>query len=182
MLMIYLAALDTEPERQKFAELYEAHKRALLWNAMQITRQQEMAEDAVHNAFLAVIEHKEKMFSLSGGNFRGWCVIIVRNKAIDLLRRESHFAKTPEDGLESNEVPVETQIITRDEYARMRVQIAKLDETSGQVLKMKYILDMPYKEIGEALGLTSRQIDGCLMRAKQKIRQQMGKGESRDEK
>ncbi|MDR3277221.1 MAG: sigma-70 family RNA polymerase sigma factor [Oscillospiraceae bacterium] len=179
--MIYLSALDTEPERQKFAELYEAHKRALFWKAMQVTHNQEMAEDAVHNAFLAIIEHKEKMFSLSGGNFRSWCVIIVKNKAIDLLRRESHFAELPERAPESNDAPIETQIITRDDYAQMREQLEKLDETSGQVLKMKYILDMSYKEIGEALGMTSRQIDGCIARAKEKIRKQLGKEVSRDE-
>ncbi|MDR3311505.1 MAG: hypothetical protein LBS90_09250 [Oscillospiraceae bacterium] len=50
-LQIYLSALDTESERHRFAGIYEKHKRLLTRAARRIARNEEMAEDAVHNAF-----------------------------------------------------------------------------------------------------------------------------------
>lgn len=56
--------LDTEQERKKVKELYEEHKYALLHDAIKIIKNQDMAEDAVHNAFISIIEKKEKIFKI----------------------------------------------------------------------------------------------------------------------
>ncbi|HBC96921.1 MAG TPA: RNA polymerase subunit sigma-24, partial [Clostridium sp.] len=61
LLTIYLSMLDTEQERQKMTDLYEEHKYALLNYVMTIIRNQDMAEDAVHNAFISIIEKKKNI-------------------------------------------------------------------------------------------------------------------------
>ena len=92
MLLIYLAALETEQERHKLAELYEANKAVLLRYALTVTNSREMAEDAVHNAFLSVIKHKETLLALSNEDFRIRAIVIVKNKCVDLLRKENVYA------------------------------------------------------------------------------------------
>ena len=57
MLTIYLSVLDTEQERKKMTDLYEEHKYVLLRYAIKITGSQSMAEDAVHNTFISIIEN-----------------------------------------------------------------------------------------------------------------------------
>lgn len=83
-----------------------------------------MAEDAVHNAILAIINHKEKYFSLSGRDLRISIVIITKNKCIDLLRQRKVFADDQidemEDILTSNEVPVVERIIMTEEYESIK--------------------------------------------------------------
>ena len=64
MLSFYLSMLDSEQEREKMAEIYENHRYPLLMYAMKILKNQELAEDAVHTTFIAIIEQKEKYFSL----------------------------------------------------------------------------------------------------------------------
>ena len=59
-LTIYLSMLDTEQERKKMTDIYEEYKYALLHYAMKIMRNQDMAEDAVHNAFISIIQKKQK--------------------------------------------------------------------------------------------------------------------------
>lgn len=50
-----------------------------------------------------------------------------------------------------------------------------IDEISKQVLLMKYILSMSYKEIGEELGMTPKHVDTRIVRAKKKVRKLMEK-------
>ncbi|WP_312810198.1 RNA polymerase sigma factor [Sedimentibacter sp.] len=185
MLTIYLSMLDTEQERKKMTDLYEEHKYALLHYAMKIMRDQDMAEDAVHNAFISIIQKKEKYLYLDCRDFRRSAVIIVRNKCIDILRKQKPYSNKSieelEIFLESNEVPVEEQVIFESEYELIRKYLNIIDEISKQVLLMKYILNMSYKEIGEELGMTSKHVDTRIMRAKEKVRKLVEKDVKYDE-
>ena len=174
LLTIYLSMLDTEQERKKMTDLYEEHKYALLHYAMTIIRNQDMAEDAVHNTFISIIEKKEKYLNLDCRDFRRSAVIIVRNKCIDILRKQKPFANISmeelEIFLESDEKSVEEQVLLSSDYELIRKYINSIDEISKQVLLMKYILNMSYKEIGEKLGMTPKHVDTRIMRAKAKVR------------
>jgi len=174
MLFIYLATLETEDEKAKMTDIYETHKYAMLRYALSITKNQEMAEDAIHNAFLAIIKNKEKFFQLSCRDLRIQIVIIVKNKCIDLIRQQNKNTHEHLDDLEyelaTDAVPVEDQIVMNEDYETMRKHVALLDETSRLVLEMKYILGMTYKEIGEELGMTAKHVDTKILRAKEKVR------------
>ncbi len=156
------------------AGIYEEHKHALLMYALKITRNQAMAEDAVHNAFLSIIKEKDKYLYLDSRDFRFSAVIIVRNKCIDLLRKEKPYANIPMEDLEiyleSEEKSVEEQAVISSEYDAIRRHMASIDEISRQILIMKYVLGMSYKEIGEKLNMTPKHIDTRILRAKEKVR------------
>ena len=180
MLSVYLAALDTEEDRVKLAEVYEKHKPVMLRYALSLTKNKELAEDAVHNAFLAIIKHKEKYLSLSGRDLRILIVIITKSKCIDLLRQRKMLSDVPldemEDTLPSDNTPIEERILLHEEYQAIRKHLSALDETSRLVLEMKYLLNMSYKEIGEHLGITPKHVDTKIMRAKEKVRKLAKKG------
>lgn len=147
LLAIYISMLETEQERKKMTEIYEEHKHALLFYALKVTGyKQQMAEDAVHNAFLSIIKDKEKYFHMDSRDFRAVSVIIVRNKCIDLIRKEKPYVDIPMDEMEiflaSDERPIDEQMIASYEYAAIRKHIASLDEISRQVLVMKYVSNM----------------------------------------
>lgn len=179
MLTIYLSMLETEQERKKMTDLYNDHNYTLLHYAMKILGNQAMAEDAVHNTFLSIIQKKEKYLNLDYEDFRRLAIIIVRNKCIDILRKQKPFANKSieelEIFLESDELPVDEQVIFESEYELIRKYINSIDEISKQVLLMKYILNMSYKEIGEELGMTPKHVDTRIMRAKGKVRKLMEK-------
>ena len=166
--------LETEQERKKMTEIYEEHRHALMMYAFKITGNQEMAEDAVHNTFISIIKQKEKYFNLSGSDFRFSSVSIVKNKCIDLLRKQNFFENVPfeeaEFFIESAERSVEEQVIASSEYEAMRGHLKSIDEISRQVLVMKYYLGLSYKEIGEELGMTTKHVETRISRAKSKVR------------
>ena len=186
LLTVYLSMLDTEQERKKMTDLYEEHKYALLHYAMKIIRNQEMAEDAVHNAFISIIKKKEKYLYLDCRDFRRSAVIIVRNKCIDILRKQKPFTNKSIEELEiylkSDELPIDEQVFILSEYELIRKYMDSIDEISKQVLLMKYIQSMSYKEIGGELGITPKHVDTRIMRAKEKVRKLMEKEVKSNEK
>jgi len=160
--------------------IYEVHKPTMLRYALKITNNKEIAEDAVHDAFLSLIKHKDKLFPLSHDVLRTSVIIITKNKCIDLLRKNSFFADKQTYDMEDDPIAddtfVEDIVILCDEYASVRKHVASLDEASRLVLEMKYIIGMTYKEIGEELGITAKHVDTKIMRAKSKVRMLMAAG------
>lgn len=93
------------------------------------------------------------------------------------IKEAKHFSNKSieelEIFLESDEVPVEEQVLFLSEYELIRKHMNTIDEISKQVLVMKYLLNMSYKEIGEELGMTPKHVDTRIMRAKAKVRKLM---------
>lgn len=174
VLLILLAALETEQERHKVEELYEGHMYTCLHIAMMVCKNQPMAEDAVHNAFIEVIKNKEKYFELSHMDFRSKIAIIVKNKSIDLMRKEKKIADTSINELsyelDSNEIPIDLQVIHKIQYENLVKQISLLNDDSKSVFEMKYILNMTNAEIAEELGITKKNVEMKIYRAKLKLR------------
>ena len=185
MLYIYISMLDTEQEKKQMEQIYEKYKNEFFIYAMKILRNEDLAYDAVHNAFLAIIEQKDKYFNLSDTDFRYSAITIVKNKSIDIFRKQKPYANIPIEDLEhyidSNAVSVEQQVISGSEYEIMRKYLKQIDEVSQQILKMKYYHNMSYKEIGERLGMTAKHVDTKIMRAKEKMRKLMRNEASVDE-
>ncbi|MBU5255266.1 RNA polymerase sigma factor [Tissierella praeacuta] len=160
LLTLYLSMLDNEQERKKMTDLYKEHKYVLLRYAIKITCNQSMAEDAVHNAFISIIEKKEKYLKLDCMYFRRSAVIIVRNKCIDILRKQKPFANKSieelEIFLESDEVPVDEQI----DFIPPNEQLAKIYSFSPEfeVRMKKLFAKNRRKDFAKAIMLYSRKI------------------------
>ena len=173
MLALYLSMLDTEDEREKFTLLYDEYKEVCLRKALALCNNQCLAEDAVHNAFIDIIKHKEKYLHLSGRDFRALVGTITKYKMINLLREQNKFINTPIDEmgeeLVSDEVLPELQLINKENYTRLAACLEILDEDSMIVLEMKYFLGMSYEEISEELGINKKTVDMRLYRAKKKL-------------
>lgn len=177
MLIYYLSLLESGEERLKFEEIYNAHRGTMLHVAMTVLHGDlARAEDAVQSAFEAIIKNKEKYLSKSCSNLRGSCVIIVKNKCLDILRREKHFAFKEIDefyDLESADTPVDEQIVRKSEYEILRKCMAVLSDRDRNILEMRFVLQMGVGEIAQDCGLTENNVSTIIQRAKIKVRNEM---------
>jgi len=180
MLMFYLTAFESDADKQTFEEIYVKYKDAAFRAALKIKNNRAMAEDALHNGFLRLINNWEKFLTVPCDKRQSLIVIIVKNKCIDLKRQQSRRAYDQlddmENTLESSDMPVEDQVVLDDEYSALRKCLTALDETSRLVLEMKFVLGMTYKEIGVELGMTANHVDTKIMRAKAKVRKLIAEG------
>ena len=61
MIGIFLNLLETQSDKDKFAELYETYKDLMYWIALKKTNSIEDAEDCVQETFFYVAKHFEKV-------------------------------------------------------------------------------------------------------------------------
>lgn len=179
VFLFYVSMLETENEQIKMAQIYERYKPLMLRYALKILKNNEQAEDAVHEAFLSIIKHKEKYLSDSCPDFGVPIVIITRNKCFDILKRAGYDAENIEDHecyLAENVISLDNKIIQQDEYEVLRRHMLKLDESSINILEMRYVLRMSHKEIAEITELSLDNINKKITRAKAKIRKSYAEG------
>ena len=83
-MLIYLSLLDSEEEISKFELIYSTYKKQMYYTANNILKDSHLAEDAVHNAFLRIINNLEKIEDINSHKTKGLIVIIVKNVSIDI--------------------------------------------------------------------------------------------------
>ena len=148
--------------------------------AAAILKDASAAEDAVHEAFLSVFKKRGKYLSLPRSDFRRAIVIITRNKCFDMLKKKKRVSEYPPDDRiferEGGEPGVEEHVIRREEADGINRYLDQLDGISRQILYMKYILGMTYKEIGASLDMKEKTVEVRIARAKAKLREKMREG------
>jgi RNA polymerase sigma-70 factor (ECF subfamily) len=133
-----------------FAELIADHQQAAFATAARILGDRDQAGDVVQEAFLRVLRAADRF---EGGRpFRPWLLQIVRNLAIDCLRRrrrqegvdrlaEAPAPDAPSDGERA------------DLRARVALVLAELPEKYRILLVMRELEAMPAEDIAAQLAL-----------------------------
>lgn len=93
MLLFYLSLLDTQEDKDKFTYLYKRYAPLLKHVACQKLGDEQLAEDAVHNAFLNIIKNFHKIEDETSHKTRHFLVVVTENAAIDMLRKARHMSR-----------------------------------------------------------------------------------------
>nr|WP_325179561.1 sigma-70 family RNA polymerase sigma factor [uncultured Oscillibacter sp.] len=88
-MIIYLQSIEDPVDREKFEQLYKFYRGYMLKHAAKILKNEFDAEDAVHNAFLSISKHMDKVQDPFSKATKGYLTIIVERKAIDLYRKRN---------------------------------------------------------------------------------------------
>jgi len=178
MFCILLATLNTPEEKQAFAELYEGYRFVCFKIANDLTRNPQIAWDAVHDAFERAMGDKENFLALPCNKQRSLIGIITRGKAIDAMRASSERKKADISDAEqlADDCDVLFEVESNEQYEHMVSCVQKLPEIYGVVLFAKYIYGMSYAEIGKITGLTTSDVGVHIHRGKQKLRKLMEEG------
>ena len=88
-MIIYLQMIESDEDKSKFEQLYIMYKGLMFHVAMKILKNEFDAEDAVHQAFLSLIENLKKISDVKCPKTRTYIVIITERKAIDIIRSRS---------------------------------------------------------------------------------------------
>lgn len=92
---ITMADVPTHPIRELVADVYRRESRRVFATLVRVLGDFDLAEEALHEAFSAAIERWESQGVPD--NPRAWLVSTGRFKAIDIIRRRSHFREMQDD-------------------------------------------------------------------------------------
>jgi len=181
MVVFYLSMLDSDEDKKTFSAIYEKLRLPCFHIALKITQNRELAEDAVHNAFLAVIRHKDKIFNLPCGKQRSLIVIITKNKSIDLMRMEKTRTHIPVDDMEDiiadGRFDVGKIYEDQKSYEALMDSISSLPEMYKTVFELRYVHELGNQEIAELLGITPKAVSMRISRAKTMLQEIINRGE-----
>ena len=161
MLMILLSALESDEDRHKFIALYEQYHVRMEQTAMRILK--------VQNAFLQIIRHFEKVFTIPCEELPFWIISIVKNEARLILRkRQKTISLEDWDGFVENASEV-------SQYAELVELFAKLPETYRMVLEMKLLYGYSDKEIAKFLRISETAVSSRATRGRALLREIIGR-------
>src|SRR6266536_736968 len=128
-----LAALVDAKDPAAFEVFYDRHGGAAYSLALRIVGDRQLAEDVIQEAFLSIWRSSAR-YDAARGSVRSWTLGIVRNRAIDALRRQAGPApKLDSDDealLESRPADefTDSEAIRRDTAARLRGALGELPQ------------------------------------------------------
>ena len=149
-MIIYLQMIESDEDKSKFEQLYIMYKGLMFHVAMKILKNEFDAEDAVHQAFLSLIENLKKISD----------VIITERKAIDIIRSRSKLVDV--EFWESTygiEIPLPGDHGLADAMAR-------LPAAYRDILLLRYYNGYSVREISSMLHIKKDTAQKQLWRAK----------------
>jgi RNA polymerase sigma-70 factor (ECF subfamily) len=133
------------------------------------------AEDVVQEAYLRAMRFFE---GFRGGDSRAWVLKIVRNTCYSWLKRNrpaelsDEFDETVHSG-ESPRESIEANLVARAESERVRTALEALPTVFREVLVLREIEGLSYKEISDVAGVPVGTVMSSPSRARRRLRKDL---------
>ena len=176
-----LMTLVDDKDAAAFEVFYDRHGGAAYSLAHRIVGEAGMAEDVTQEAFLSMWRSTAR-YDPARGSVRAWALGVVRNRAIDALRRSARPApKLDSDDealLESQPAGERTdaEAIRRETARRLRQVLGLLPRDQSQVIELAYFGGFSHSEIAELLGAPIGTVKGRMRLGLEKIRATLAEG------
>lgn len=161
-MLIYLQMIDGPADKRTFERVYAQYHRLMFQVAWDILRNQRDAEDAVHDAFVAIAKNISKISDPVCNKTQGYVVTIVRNRAIDLYRAKR---RRPAEALD------ETAGAWFDApQGGLAAAMARLPDRDREFLLLKYGMGYTDRELAAHFRLSYAGARSLDARAKRKLK------------
>jgi RNA polymerase sigma-70 factor (ECF subfamily) len=163
-----------------FEIVYDRHGGAAFSLAYRMVGDRAAAEDVTQEAFLSLWRSRAR-YDRARGSVRTWLLGIVRNRAIDLLRREvmqapalSFDEEMPE--AESPAERTDAEALRREAARQVRGVLSGLPQDQIRVIELAYFGGLTHSEIAEMLGMPLGTVKGRMRLGMEKIRAKLAEG------
>ena len=169
-----LMPLVERREPSAFEIVFDRHGGAAYSLAYRIVGDRARAEDITQEAFLSLWRSGAR-YDRARGSVRTWLLGIVRNRAIDLLRRDVleaprlAFEEEMADRRRSRE-ETDEEALRRDAARQVRGALKELPADQLRVVELAYFGGMTHSEIAEMLGMPLGTVKGRMRLGLEKIR------------
>src|SRR5215207_2925138 len=176
-----LMPLMARKDAAAFEVYYDRHGGAAYSLAYRIIGDPTAAEDVAQEAFLSIWRSRAR-YDPARGSVRAWALGIVRNRAIDALRREGGRAPKldldDEAALEREEAPerTEAEALRRETARQVRGALGALPTDQSQVIELAYFGGFTHSEIARMLEMPLGTVKGRMRLGLEKIRARFAEG------
>ena len=156
-------SLEDRQEHLSFDAVYDTYYDRIYKYVFTLLLNKEDAEDVTADTFLAAFRSYSS-YDPSKASIRTWLTRIAHNRAINLVRSAAYTkAKALPEPLEFASDPADFTGNVEDSVLVMRLY-AKLLPEERELLNMRYVMELKYKEIGDLLGVPERTVSKRIQR------------------
>jgi RNA polymerase sigma-70 factor (ECF subfamily) len=173
-----LMAVVDRKDPAAFEVLYDRHGGAAFSLAYRIVGDRTAAEDVSQEAFLSIWRSNAR-FDQARGSVRSWVLSVVRNRAIDHLRRGStqapkldHDDDTLLEGRPARE-RTDAEALRNETSREIEGALGELPQDQSQVIELAYFGGFSHSEIAEMLSMPLGTVKGRMRLGLEKIRVQL---------
>ena len=163
-------------DRGAFEELYRRYAGAAYGLAVRVCGQQALAQEVVHDSFLALWRAPEA-YDPARGAFRTFFLSLVHHRAVDAVRREERLRRRTERALNLEDTvgeDVAEEVVEEAFLASRRKEVREalrgLPPDQRRVLEMAYFGGLTQARIAEALDIPLGTVKTRTMAALRKLR------------
>jgi len=173
--------IDQRGKLKVFEEVILPHLNAAYNLARWLTRNEQDAQDVVQESYLRAFRFFD---GYRGGDGKSWLLAVVRNTCFTWRRHERRSTNEPFDEMtHSSKVQPQTQEETMVQSSRMSILrncIEMLPEGFREILVMRELEEMSYKEISDVACLPVGTVMSRLSRARKRLTECAGGEKMRD--
>jgi RNA polymerase sigma-70 factor, ECF subfamily len=173
-----LMPLVHEGNARAFEVVFDRHVDAAFSLAYRMCGRRGMAQDIVQDAFLSLWRSGAR-YDRSRGSVRSWVLSVVRNRAIDMFRRETVRAGrdvTAEGVVEHLPAPDDVVLDAerRQDARDVRAALRGLPPEQRQVIELAYFGGFSHLQIAEMLDVPAGTVKGRMRLGLSKLRVALG--------
>jgi RNA polymerase sigma factor (sigma-70 family) len=149
-----LVALVARSDEVALGELYDRFGRLAYGLALRVLRNEELAQDAVQEGFLAVWRSAPR-FIPERAKASTWILTLVHRRAVDLVRREQRRRAEPLEAAPepaSSSTSTESDVWLRLERERVQTALRQLPDQQREALELAYYGGFTQSELADRLG------------------------------
>jgi len=143
--------------------------------ALSIVFDNDLANDIVQEVLMKLWDRREQLSEIN--NVEAWCIRMIRNKSLDKLKlanRRNVDLQQAEQKQASMLAP--DRLLEENDLLNSIYDLMKdLSEQQREIFRLRDLLGYSNREIKEITGLSDGQVKVNLYRARQKIKQKLGK-------
>lgn len=157
-------------DRAALKMIYASEAAKMIGVARRILFRQDLAEEAVHDAFVR-IWRSAASFDPHRGSARGWLYAVVRNRALSIHRNEHRYDTSDDSALE---IDCEATMTQMPETSALRKCLERIDRPRRDVVVLAYVHGMSHGELAGKLKVPLGTVKSWIRRSLFSLQECMG--------
>ncbi|MBB1091407.1 sigma-70 family RNA polymerase sigma factor [Rhodopseudomonas palustris] len=157
-------------DRAALQIIYDAEAPRMIGVARRILFRQDLAEEAVHDAFIRIWRGAAG-FDPQRGSARGWLYAVVRNRALSIHRDEHRYDAADETALDPD---AEAPLLRMPEQSALRRCLERIERPRRDVVVLAYAHGMSHGELAGRLKVPLGTVKSWVRRSLFALQECMG--------
>src|SRR5262249_47898712 len=166
-----LTRLMAKGDEAAYAEFHKAYFNRLLAYLLVVTRDEQLAREALQATLLRIARHVKRFDSEEA--FWSWLTVLARSSVADETRRSNRYFAVLERFFRHAEVERDSQ--TDETYSRLKEllegNLTALPAEDRELLERKYFEGESIRQLAQNAETTEKAIESRLVRIRQKLRE-----------